>query len=262
MTSSTLVTRKVMTAGVPLREGAIVTTGTDGTPVPDNAALSTDERAELQRLRAEVAELRSQAAAEPAVSDQTVVTAPPARVRWQRWRSVVATLLPLHPTLPGGPVGSQHVDAEPVMLGERGRLRMQRHRQLRCDVAFDDGFGGVVDDRARHPTEMREGPPVTVPESGQISMSVRSHASINGMNGVISLGCVPARGGFGADGASSAKYFRTVRQSQPHSRPISANVAPAACKARKRRMFIQDSKSRIMSRSPFGSSTCRWTTEG
>ena len=67
-----------MTAGVPLREGAIVTTGTDGTPVPDNAALSTDERAELQRLRAEVAELRSQAAAEPAVSDQTVVTAPPA----------------------------------------------------------------------------------------------------------------------------------------------------------------------------------------
>ena len=27
-------------------------------------------------------------------------------------------------------------------------------------------------------------------------------------------------------------------------------------------MFIQDSKSRIMSRSPFGSSTCRWTTEG
>ena len=70
----------VMTAGVPLRDGAIVTTGTDGTPVPDNAALSTDERAELERLRAEVAELRSQAATEPAVSDQTVVTAPPARV--------------------------------------------------------------------------------------------------------------------------------------------------------------------------------------
>ena len=82
-----------MTAGVPLRDGAIVTTGTDGTPVPDDAALSTDERAELERLRAEVAELRSQAAAEPAVSDQTVVTVPPARVRRQRWRSVVATLL-------------------------------------------------------------------------------------------------------------------------------------------------------------------------
>src|SRR3954452_4927781 len=85
-------------------------------------------------------------------------------------------------------------------------------------------------------------------------MSVRSQASTNGINRVISFGCVPARGGFigGAEGASSAKYFRTVRQSQPHSRPISANVAPAACKARKRRMFIQDSVSRIMSRSPFG----------
>jgi hypothetical protein len=56
----------------------------------------------------------------------------------------------------------------------------------------------------------------------------------------------------GIEAASSAKYLRTVRQSQPHSRPISANVAPAACKARKRRMFIQDSVSRIMSRSPFG----------
>ena len=66
----------------------------------------------------------------------------------------------------------------------------------------------------------------------------------------------------GTEAASSAKYLRTVRQSQPHSRPISANVAPASCRTRKRRMFIQDSKSRIMSRSPFGSSTCRWTTEG
>src|SRR5215211_5005341 len=91
--------------------------------------------------------------------------------------------------------------------------------------------------------------------------SVRSHASTTGMNGVISSGCVPARVGpvSGTEEASSARYLRTVRQSQPHSRPISTNVAPAACKARKRRMFIQDSVSRIMSRSPFGSSAWRWT---
>ncbi|MGH3506359.1 MAG: hypothetical protein ACRDO2_04040 [Nocardioidaceae bacterium] len=30
--------------------------------------------------------------------------------------------------LVGGPVGGQHVDDEPVVLGERGRLRMQRDR--------------------------------------------------------------------------------------------------------------------------------------
>jgi hypothetical protein len=83
-----------------------------------------------------------------------------------------------------------------------------------------------------------------------ILRSARSHPSTSGMNGVISNGCVPARDGpsGGTDTASSARYLRTVRQSQPHSRPISANVAPAMCKARKRRMFIQDSVSRIMSR--------------
>src|SRR5215217_6604174 len=80
--------------------------------------------------------------------------------------------------------------------------------------------------------------------------SALSQASTTGMNGVIISGCVPARGGpvGGTETASSARYLRTVRQSQPHSRPISANVAPATCKARKRRMFIQDSVSRIMSR--------------
>src|SRR5215203_3553414 len=80
--------------------------------------------------------------------------------------------------------------------------------------------------------------------------SARSHDSTTEMNGVINNGCVPARGGpaGGTETASSARYLRTVRQSQPHSRPISANVAPALCKARKRRMFIQDSVSRIMSR--------------
>src|SRR5215207_8871014 len=92
-------------------------------------------------------------------------------------------------------------------------------------------------------------------------MSSRSHASTSGTNGVINSGCVPARDGGvgGADGASSAKYLRTVRQSQPHSRPISANVAPATCKARKRRIFIQDSISRIMSTVTLRSSAWRWT---
>ena len=58
----------------------------------DDAALGADERAELERLRAEVAELRSQAPTAAAVAtDQPVV--PPSRPRKQRWRSVVATLL-------------------------------------------------------------------------------------------------------------------------------------------------------------------------
>ena len=86
-----------------------------------------------------------------------------------------------------------------------------------------------------------------------------AHHKINNL-----FGWVPARSGAagGTAGASSARYLRTVRQSQPHSRPISTNVAPAACKARKRRMFIQDSVSRIMSRAPFGLSAWRWTAEG
>ena len=57
----------------------------------EDTALSPEERAELERLRAEVAELRSQAAAAP-VAAETPVTPPP-RPRRQRWRSIVATLL-------------------------------------------------------------------------------------------------------------------------------------------------------------------------
>ncbi|HEY6686600.1 MAG TPA: hypothetical protein VI094_10395 [Propionibacteriaceae bacterium] len=60
--------------------------------MPDDVALSADERAELERLRAEVADLRSQVAAAPDVVAPTAV-APPPRPRRQRWRSVVATLL-------------------------------------------------------------------------------------------------------------------------------------------------------------------------
>jgi hypothetical protein len=62
----------------------------DSTAVP-GAALSAEERAELEQLRAEVASLRSQATA-AAVPSETVIVAPARRPR-QRWRSVVATLL-------------------------------------------------------------------------------------------------------------------------------------------------------------------------
>ena len=82
-----------MTAPVRFGDGAIVTASADGTPGPAETALSADERAELERLRAEVADLRSQAAAAPVVSDQIVAPPPAARPHRQRWRSVVATLL-------------------------------------------------------------------------------------------------------------------------------------------------------------------------
>ena len=59
--------------------------------------------------------------------------------------------LPFDPTLPGRSVGGEDVDGEPVMVGERGRFRMQRHRQPGGDVAPDDGLGAVIDQRARTP---------------------------------------------------------------------------------------------------------------
>jgi hypothetical protein len=59
--------------------------------VTDDVSLTVEERAELERLRAEVAELRSQAAAAPVAAE--IPVAPPPRARRQRWRSVVATLL-------------------------------------------------------------------------------------------------------------------------------------------------------------------------
>jgi hypothetical protein len=60
--------------------------------VPDDVPLSSEERAELERLRAEVADLRAQASTAAAVAiDQPVVPTP--KPRRQRWRSVVATLL-------------------------------------------------------------------------------------------------------------------------------------------------------------------------
>jgi hypothetical protein len=101
-----------MTAASSPGDGAIVTAEQPGTPVPnetapesaasddpapaataaEGAALSADERAELERLRAEIADLRSHAAAAPGVAEPPPVVAPP-RPRRQRWRSIVATLL-------------------------------------------------------------------------------------------------------------------------------------------------------------------------
>jgi hypothetical protein len=59
-------------------------------PVPENAALTVEERAELERLRAEVAALRSQVQ-----GDATGEVRPAAvgRLARQRWRTIVASLL-------------------------------------------------------------------------------------------------------------------------------------------------------------------------
>jgi hypothetical protein len=89
-----------MTATHFVGDGAMVTSEHHGTPVPDDAelradsaALSADERAELERLRNEVADLRSQVSAAPAAAPEQPIVPPPSRPRRQRWRSVVATLL-------------------------------------------------------------------------------------------------------------------------------------------------------------------------
>jgi hypothetical protein len=78
----------------------MVTSEQPGTAVPQdaelsagNAALSANERAELERLRTEVADLRSQVSAAPAAAPEQPIVPPPSRPRRQRWRSVVATLL-------------------------------------------------------------------------------------------------------------------------------------------------------------------------
>ena len=62
---------------------------------------------------------------------------------------------------------------------------------------------------------------ITVPFN---AMSLRSQASTSSTNGPIAVGWVPIRGvpAGGAVGASSARYFFTVRHSTPHSRAISA----------------------------------------
>ena len=70
---------------------ALGRTEANGDAMPDDVALSDSERAELERLRAEVASLRSQAqTADTTPSEAAVPPRPPSR---QRWRSAVASLL-------------------------------------------------------------------------------------------------------------------------------------------------------------------------
>jgi hypothetical protein len=59
-------------------------------PIPENAALAVEERAELERLRAEVATLRSQVGEGAAGAGRPVAVGPVAR---RRWRTIVAALL-------------------------------------------------------------------------------------------------------------------------------------------------------------------------
>ena len=80
------------TPGDAVAEPAVPDAATPSDAVPDAAELGADERAELERLRAEVANLRSQVAAAPSVAEPPPVV-PPTRPRRQRWRSIVATLL-------------------------------------------------------------------------------------------------------------------------------------------------------------------------
>src|SRR5271166_4033567 len=79
-------------------------------------------------------------------------------------------------------------------------------------------------------------------------MSARSHESITPSNAAILRGWVPFRDdpAGGTAPAPSARYFFTVRQSQPASAAISAYDAPASCRTRNLRMFIQFSGCRII----------------
>ena len=76
--------------------------------------------------------------------------------------------LPLDAALAGGPVGGQHIDDEPVVLGERRRFGVQGDRDPGRDVPLDHGFGAVIDDGARHAPEVGKRPAVAVPERGQV----------------------------------------------------------------------------------------------
>jgi hypothetical protein len=58
--------------------------------MPEDAALGAEERAELERLRAEVAALRSQVQAGRATAGGRA--GPPGRVTRQRWRAIVASV--------------------------------------------------------------------------------------------------------------------------------------------------------------------------
>ena len=76
--------------------------------------------------------------------------------------------LPFDPTLPGRPIGGQHIDGEAVMVGERRRFWVQRHRDPGCDMTADDSLGAVVDNRTRDTAEVGEASAVAVPERREI----------------------------------------------------------------------------------------------
>ena len=76
-----------MTAAIQMGDVANVAAVEDGSAVTEDAALSADERVELERLRAEVADLRSQVSTAPAPAEQVVIppSAAAAAVAWW-WR--------------------------------------------------------------------------------------------------------------------------------------------------------------------------------
>jgi hypothetical protein len=76
--------------------------------------------------------------------------------------------LPLDPAFGLGPPRPAQPDGELVVAGERDRLGVQRGRLAAADVATHYGLGPVIEDRRRHAAEVREAPPVAVPEAGQV----------------------------------------------------------------------------------------------
>lgn len=72
---------------------------------------------------------------------------------------------PFDPGPPRRAIGSQDVDIEVVVPGERDGFRVERDCLARCDVPAHDGLGAVVDDRHRHPAEVRERLAVAVEEA-------------------------------------------------------------------------------------------------
>lgn len=66
------------------------------------------------------------------------------------------------PALAGG------LDGEAVVVGERGRFRMQRYRRTRRHVPLDHRLGAVIDQHCRRAAEVGERPPVAVEKRAQI----------------------------------------------------------------------------------------------
>ena len=76
--------------------------------------------------------------------------------------------LAFHPSLGLGSIRGGQPNREVVVAGEGQRLGMQRGGLAAAHMAADDRLGSVIDDRGRHPAEVGERPPVTVPEAAQV----------------------------------------------------------------------------------------------